>query len=346
MRYRLMRSRLSDKAWLAAIAVASAVITVVVSLPDSPSGHTQPSAALIHSVEDSRLAAQQQVVIPVYVTKEQTIEQVPLETYVRNVIAAEMPAQFELEALKAQAIASRTYIVKRWLEGDTSQVPVQGALVTDTIAHQAYVSESRLLREWSGEEAGDRLDKISRAVEETAGIILTYERKPIQASFFSTSNGYTENAEEYWRDYVPYLRSVPSPWDKELSPKYEATSTFTTQEVAKRLGIASSAASSSGSWRVLSTTAGNRVKTISIGGKTFTGREVREKLGLNSSQFTWKQTGASIAITTYGYGHGVGMSQWGANGMAKSGSKAEDILRYYYKGVELERLSALLQPGV
>jgi stage II sporulation protein D len=118
------------------------------------------------------------------------------------------------------------------------------------------------------------------------------------------------------------------------------------QEFAKRLGIGSvPVLAKSGSLKVLSTTAGHRIKTITVGGKTFTGREVREKLELNSSQFTWKLNGSSIEITTFGYGHGVGMSQWGANGMAKEGKNAEAILKYYYQGVELENVSSFVKPG-
>lgn len=337
-----MRNRISAQPWIPTAAVFAAILLVTMVLP----------GILVKRISDpvpspaaaGELAEQQpHLLVPVYLTREQKVEQVPLETYVRNVVAAEMPALFELEALKAQAIASRTYIMKRMLEGDSSQVPVPGALVTDTVAHQAYLTEEQMKRSWGEADYASRLDKLNLAVKETAGLIVTFEHKPIQASFFSTSNGYTENAEDYWRDYSPYLRSVPSPWDKQLSPKYTAKTTFTLQQFASRLGLPSSAAlAKSGSIRILSTTDGHRIKTISIAGKTFTGREVREKLELNSSDFTWTIGASSIEITTTGYGHGVGMSQWGANGMAKEGKKAADIIQYYYKGVTIEDVSALL----
>ncbi|MDF2719666.1 MAG: stage sporulation protein [Paenibacillus sp.] len=342
-----MRNRISAQAWMPAATIFAALLIVTLLIPgilvkriagSDSDGNAVPAG--------SELQKQKQLLVPIYLTREQRVDQVPLETYVRNVLAAEMPTLFELEALKAQAIASRTYIVKRWLDGDSSQVPVQGAIVTDTVAHQAYLTEEQMKRNWEGPDYASRLDKLNRAVNETRGIVVTYGHKPIQASFFSTSNGYTENSEEYWRDYIPYLRSVPSPWDKGLSPKYTATTTISLQEFAKRLGVVSiPAIAKSGSIKVLSTTAGHRIKAITIGGKTFTGREVREKLELNSSQFTWKLNGSSIEITTFGYGHGVGMSQWGANGMAKEGSSAEAILKYYYQGVELENVSSLIQPG-
>lgn len=343
-----MRNRISAQVWMPAATLIAALLIVTLLIPgilvkrmsgSDPDGNAVPAGSELQEQH-------KQLLVPIYLTREQRIDQVPLETYVRNVLAAEMPALFELEALKAQAIASRTYIVKRWLDGDSSQVPVQGAIVTDTVAHQAYLTEEQMKRNWEGPDYASRLDKLNRAVNETKGIVVTYGHKPIQASFFSTSNGYTENSEEYWRDPIPYLRSVPSPWDKALSPKYTATTTISLQEFAKRLGVVSvPAIAKSGSIKVLSTTAGHRIKTITIGGKTFTGREVREKLELNSSQFTWKINGSSIEITTFGYGHGVGMSQWGANGMAKEGSSAEAILKYYYQGVELENVSSLIQSG-
>lgn len=341
-----MKNRISAQAWMPVVAVLAALLTVTILLPGIVVKRTAGTALPDDAAPaGGRQQQESDLLIPVYLTREQKIEQVPLETYVRNVLAAEMPTLFELEALKAQAIASRTYIVKRWMEGDASKVPVQGAIVTDTVAHQAYVTEEQMKQSWGEVDYASRLDKLSRAVNETSGIVITYERKPIQASFFSTSNGYTENSEEYWQDFIPYLRSVPSPWDKELSPKYKESATFSLQEFAQRLGVDSvSTLTKSGGIKVLSTTTGQRVKTIAVGGKTYTGREMREKLGLNSSQFTWKIAGASIEITSFGYGHGVGMSQWGANGMAKEGRKAEQILKYYYKGVELEHLSALIKP--
>lgn len=339
-----MRNRTSARGWLSAAALLAALLTVTMLVPGILVNRIagNPSAEIAQPSPTPLTDLPALLTIPIYLTGEKKVEQVPLETYVRNVLAAEMPAEFELEALKAQAIASRTYIVKRWLDGDRSQVPVPDALVTDTVVHQAYLTEEQMKRNWGEAGFAARLDKLNRAVRETAGVIITYEHKPIQASFFSTSNGYTENSEEYWRDYIPYLRSVSSPWDKELSPKYTAKATFTLQEFASRLGIdAVPAIAKSGGMKVLATTAGHRVKTMIAGGQTFTGREVREKLNLNSSQFTWTVHGSSIELTTYGYGHGVGMSQWGANGMAKEGKSAKDIIQYYYQRVQLEDFSKL-----
>lgn len=282
------------------------------------------------------------LMVRIYMTKEKRIESVPLETYVRGVVAAEMPIGFELEALKAQAIAARTYMVRRLLQGNDSGVPVTGADVTDTIDHQVYVSVAELARKWPKNEQKKNMSKLNEAVAQTRGKIITYQGEPIEAAFFSTSNGYTENSEDYWKQEIPYLRSVQSPWDKAISPRYKETVKLSLDDFYSKLGVTEKG-SVKPSIRIVEKTEGNRISKIVIGGAIFTGREVREKLGLASSQFTWSIKGNSIAITTYGYGHGVGMSQWGANGMAQSGASAEDILVHYYSSVQVEQASKLSQ---
>ena len=286
----------------------------------------------------------QPIMVPVYLTEAKKVVNIPLEEYVRGVLAAEVPADFELEALKAQAMAARTYVVKRMVEWDRSNVPVRDAVVTDSAIHQVFVGADDLPNLWPASKADANLDKLTRAVRETRDLILTYDGRPINATFFSTSNGYTENSEDYWSDYTPYLRSVPSPWDARLSPRYKETVSLDAGEVMRKLGVGALAPSQAGAsgMKVLERTQGGRIKTISIGNRTFTGREVREKLGLNSTHFEWKWNGNRIEFTTYGYGHGVGMSQWGANGMAKEGKTAEEIVKHYYTGIDISHSSQLL----
>jgi stage II sporulation protein D len=336
------RMRRQVTVWMAASLAGAFVFTLLLSAifrsrspePSKPVNLPVPAAVSI-----TQLISQSTPTVPVFLSKEKRIDEIPMEAYVRGVIAAEMPVSFELEALKAQALAARTYIVRRILEKDISQVPVQGAVVTDTVAHQAYLTEDQLAAKWSGKEAADNMEKLNRAVTETMGQIITYGGKPINAVFFSTSNGYTENSEDYWGDAVPYLKSVKSPWDEKLSPKFKETVKMPYRTFLSKLGLSGTVTASAAvsGTKVVSTTEGHRISKVRIGGKTFTGRDVREKLGLNSSQFEWKLKGANIEITTYGYGHGVGMSQYGANGMAKQGKQAEEIVRYYYKGTEITR---------
>ncbi|WP_226675576.1 stage II sporulation protein D [Rossellomorea aquimaris] len=277
------------------------------------------------------------VEVAVYRSSQDLIEKLPLEQYVVGVVAGEMPADFEEEALKAQALAARTYIVNQLLAEDPS-VP-KGADVTDTVSHQVYKNQKELATLW-GSDYDWKIKKISAAVLETKGKVLTYDNKPITAAFFSTSNGYTENSEAYWADDIPYLRSVESPWDK-ASPKFEDQKIIPIQQFEQKLGVTLPKDGSVGT--ITSRTEGKRVASVEINGKKFTGRDIREKLELRSSDFTWYKKDDHIVIATKGFGHGVGMSQYGANGMAKEGKDYQDIVTHYYKDVKITESTKLLQ---
>ncbi|WP_274654260.1 stage II sporulation protein D [Paenibacillus humicola] len=313
--------------------------------PASGPAASDKSGGMIGNSPLRKLSDYDRLFVSVYLTKEKRIEKLPIELYVRGVIAGEMPVDFQLEALKAQAIAARTYIYRRLADDDRSGMPEGSgdAEVTDTTRHQVYIPLAELLGRWQGETKLANLEKLNRAVKETKGLIVTYHGQPIQAAFFSTSNGYTENASDYWNVDLPYLRSVASPWDVSLSPSYKTTTELGIGDFSARLGVSEQ---DSRGMRVLETTAGKRIKSVEIGGKTLSGREVREKLGLSSSEFDWKIDGDTVRITCYGSGHGVGMSQWGADGMALDGMKAPQILAHYYSGTELEQVSKLPFAGL
>ncbi|WP_037986071.1 stage II sporulation protein D [Thalassobacillus devorans] len=266
-------------------------------------------------------------------TNTNQVEEVPLEQYVARVVASEMPANFEKEALKAQALAARTYIVQHYSNGENIS---EQADVTDTVDHQVYKNDAELRKQWKGEYTAN-MSKINQAVKETAGEIITYEQKPIFAAFFSTSNGYTENSEDYWKNAFPYLKSVESPWDKQ-SPKFLDQKVLSVQEVEAKLGVTFPADVTASR---INLTEGNRVSSIEVGGKKFSGREIREKLGLRSSDFSIDQKDGHLIFTTKGYGHGVGMSQYGANGMAKQGSNYKEIVQHYYQGAKVTKLDQL-----
>ncbi|MEK5450221.1 stage II sporulation protein D [Paenibacillus sp. FSL R7-0331] len=357
--------RLAPAAWLAAPLLAGLLLPLAL-VPlrggHEPAQEAVPQATASPAPPAAAAAEAPQPEVTVYLSRSGQIETLPLEDYVSGVLAAEMPADFELEALKAQAVAARTFIVRRLLAGDHSGVPVPEADVSDTVSHQAYVSQAVLERDWALGGRSAELAKLRRAVLETRGVIMTYKGQPITASFFASSGGYTENSEDYWSVAVPYLRSVASPWELEITPNLAVTVSFSIQDLLSRLGLDNTALHASAALPaasgkatpvsstssalpavVLSLTDGHRVKEISIGGTVFTGREVREKLGLRSSQFTWKRQGDEVLITTYGNGHGVGMSQWGANGMAKEGGTATGILKHYYSGVQFSKVSTLLK---
>ncbi|MGG3469507.1 stage II sporulation protein D [Neobacillus pocheonensis] len=277
------------------------------------------------------------VEVAVYRSSKSKIENVDLENYLIGVVAAEMPADFEEEALKAQALTARTYIVNRLITKDTMGAP-KGSHVTDTQIHQVYKSDDELRKEW-GMNYDWKKKKVLEAVRATSGQILTYDGKPIDALFFSTSNGYTEDSEDYWSGSIPYLRSVSSPWDKN-SPKFNSQKVITVKEFESKLGVKIGSGKTIGN--VVAKTTGKRVAKVSFNGKVLSGREIRDRLDLRSSDFSWERKGNNIVITTKGFGHGVGMSQYGANGMAEEGSDYKEIVKHYYKGVEITSAENML----
>lgn len=290
-------------------------------------------------------------IVSIYLSRQQQIARVPLEQYIAGVVAAEMPVNFQLEALKAQAMAARTYIVRRIVNHDQSGMLVKGAEVTDTTVHQAYITDQQLKKNWGDKNYQINMNKIKQAVDETRGLILTYENQPINATYFSTSNGYTENSEDYWGVYEPYLRSVASPWDRKISPSFTKIIQMPMKQFLQKLGLGNSNSTNNAipvslSLKVRSITElsqGQRIAKINIAGKFYTGKDVRERLALASSAFTWQKNGNTLEIKTLGSGHGVGMSQWGANGMAQEGKTASEIVHYYYKGIEIQSAQNLLK---
>ncbi len=246
----------------------------------------------------------------------------PLEEYLVGVVSSEMPASFEVEALKAQSIAARTFVAKRNFEVD------------DTTSSQVYKSNEELKTVWK-EAYDEKLQKVKEAVAATKGKVITYNGEYITAAFFSTSAGKTANAHEYWKNETPYLKSVDSPWDLEVNDGGIQQTTMTKERMQQLLGLANPISHISEPIRYES----GYVKEIVIDGVTFSGRDVREKLMLRSSCFSLKESGDDIIITMTGFGHGIGMSQYGAQGMALQGYTYEQILKHYYSGVEIVNLS-------
>lgn len=247
-----------------------------------------------------------------------------LEDYVTGVVASEMPASFNTEALKAQAVAARTYALKR---------TANGATLSATTADQIYKTTSELQAMW-GASYSTYYSKVKSAVEATKGQYMTYGGNYIEALYFSTSNGRTENAENVWKDAYPYLVSVESPWDVGI-PSYSGSKTVAMSTISEKLGVT---LTSSSQIQILERTQGNRVKKVSICGKEYTGVQIRTIFGLRSADFDVSASGDNIVFTTRGYGHGVGMSQYGAHLMAKAGYSYRQILTHYYTGVQINSL--------
>jgi stage II sporulation protein D len=283
-------------------------------------------------------------IIKVYVANTKKIAEMKLEEYIKGVVAAEMPAQFEMEALKAQAVAARTYAVKHMAAfggGGLSDHP--GAdITTDSNQGQAWLNESDLKNKW-GANYAEYSKKISEAVEGTRGVIITYNGEPIQAVFHSTSGERTASAKEVWGFDYPYLQSVACTFDQ-ASPRYSQTSEMSLamleNHLGSEIGVVAAAQSGSGSVvQIVDRTSSGRVDKVRIGSKVFTGSEVRDKLALKSNNFSIEQQGEKLIFKTIGYGHGVGLCQYGANGMAKEGKNFRQIVTYYYTGVTLKNLS-------
>lgn len=294
---------------------------------DPPAQETLPAENAGPSVE-----------VSVYREEQKQIEKVDLEEYVAGVVANEMNASFEPEALKAQALAARTYIVRRMISGTESGLP-DGAIVGDSITYQVYKNKTELKSTWKNGDYDWKMKKIEDAVQATAGQILTFDGEPIDALFFSTSNGYTENSDDVWANSISYLKSVESPWDKS-SPKFNGQEEISVQEFESKLGV--SVGNSASIMTNVEYTSGKRVAKANINGRELAGTDIRDKLGLKSTDFTMTRDGQNIIVTTRGYGHGVGMSQYGANGMAAEGKTYEDIVKYYYKGVAVTDSEKLL----
>ncbi len=256
-------------------------------------------------------------------TKNEMINEMPLEDYIIGVVAAEMPASFEVEALKAQAIASRTYALYKMASKDKDY-----DVVTD-VSNQSFITEEEMQEKW-GSDYDKYYAKIKMAVENTKGLVMTYEGEIIEAYYFAMSNGYTEEASLVFSEDRNYLQSVESIYDNDTLKNFSVTTKFTPQEICTKLNLNCERVEFTNIVR--STT--NRVNSLSVNGQTFKGTTFRTKLGLRSTDFDIKIDG-DIYITTRGYGHGVGMSQYGANGMAKNGSNYESILKYFYKDIEI-----------
>lgn len=256
------------------------------------------------------------------------LQQMTLEEYLVGVVLAEMPADFESEALKAQAVVARTYTRKR-MEGGKHDA---AAVCMDSGCCQGYRAPEDYLAEGGKEKS---VDKVRAAVAETDGAVLCYEGKLIDATYFSCSGGSTEDAVAVWGQDVPYLQAVESPGEED-APRYSNSVEFTAAELADKLGIRNEG-DPAGWFSELQHTDGGGVETLRVRGEVFTGTQLRSKLGLRSTAFEVEVAGDTIIITTRGFGHRVGMSQYGAQAMAEAGSGFEEILSHYYTGAELVR---------
>ena len=243
--------------------------------------------------------------------------------YLIGVVSSEMPASFNLEALKAQSVLARTYALK------TKQTEKK---LTDTVSTQSYIDIDQMKNKW-GNSFNTYYNKIKNAVENTNGEYLSYNGNYIEALYHSTNNGKTESSLDVFGNYYPYLISVSSEYDKNAS-SYLRTINMPLDAISNKLGLS---LNNDSVISILSYTDGGNIKEININGNNFSGKKVRELLGLRSADFDISISDNNANITTRGYGHGVGMSQYGANGMANAGYGYKDILSHYYPGTTLTK---------
>ena len=263
------------------------------------------------------------------------VVKIPIEEYLVGVVAAEMPAEFELEALKAQAIAARTYAAKRLSQ---SNLPDTGHDVDTTVQTQAWLSDAQMRDKWGWLNYWRYRGKLNKAVIGTRSKVLVANGDYIEAVYHSSSGRKpTERSEEVWSSSRPYLQNVSS--GEENLQRYIKSLSFTPQELSKKLGIPDIYRSlTSADFQVIDKTSVGRAKSIRVLGKVYPATQLRTLLGLSSTDIEGVVQSGRLTITTYGNGHAVGMSQWGANDLAKRNLKVEEILIHYYPGSKLMAL--------
>nr|WP_317413358.1 stage II sporulation protein D [uncultured Solibaculum sp.] len=259
--------------------------------------------------------------------------------YLLGAVASEMPPSFHSEALKAQAAASYTYAYRRRAQQEaTPDETLKGAdFSVDTSQKEGYLSKEQAKEQW-GNQFDASWSRIEGAVDEVLGKLIVYQGEPVLAVYHAMSGGTTETAQVYWGNDVPYLQSTDSPGDP-LAPQYETASTFTTDEMKQKLtapfsNVALGEDPSTWFGQPQLSAAGT-VVSIPVGDQTVSGRDLRTALGLRSANFSLSFADNVFTITVHGYGHGVGLSQYGADYMARQGAKWQDIIRHYYQNVEI-----------
>lgn len=265
-----------------------------------------------------------------------TVSALSMADYLWRVAAAEMPASFESEALKAQVATVRTYTLYKMQNGPVENHP-DADMCTDITCCQAYIDPAAAAANW-GDSAPLYTKKIAEAVSSTDGQAILYDGQPIDAVFFSSAAGSTLDAVEVWGGSVPYLTGVASPEGEEV-PGYLSQVTLTAEEFKEifltQYPQADLSADSAGWFQNTVPTSNGGVETVKVGGVTVKGTALRTLFGLRSTHFSVAAGKDGVTFSVQGYGHGVGMSQYGANALAKQGKSWEDIVRWYYTGVTL-----------
>ena len=266
------------------------------------------------------------------------VEEVDLEKYICNVVAGEMPASYEMEALKAQAVVARTYTLYKSLNPKHENADI----CDSSSCCQAWISKDDRFAKWEEAEREGNWEKIEKCVSDTKGLIITYNKEPINAFFHSNSGGTTEIPKEVWGgDNYPYLQVVQTSGEEGYK-QFSSEASYTFDEILNKLkekyGDINIDFSKNDDIKILDYTESGRVKTIKFGNHELSGVETRTLLGLKSTNFEFYKNDDNITFIVKGYGHGVGMSQTGADSMAKDGASFEDIIHHFYSNVFIESI--------
>lgn len=281
--------------------------------------------------------------IKLYHSKTSSAEEMPIDVYLYGVVSAEMPASYEMEALKAQAVVARTYTIYQIIHSNGKHQ--EGDICDDFGCCQAWISKDDRLNRWDEDVRTSNWEKIVEAVDSTQGKIITYDGAPIDAFFHSNSGGITETANNVWGGAnFPYLQCVETAGEEGYSG-YNSEVEFSREELINKLKSKHNDVEinfdEENCIQITEYTESKRVRTIKFGNIQIAGTEARSLLGLKSTNFSFEINGDKIKFIVIGYGHGVGMSQTGADSMAKSGSSCEDIIRHFYSGIEVTYVNEL-----
>ncbi len=325
-----MKQYLRTSALLLAVLFLMPLATVTVIRTQEKAGQQEPEEIQILPPGENDSA------VTIRVLQGETVAEMSMSDYLQCVLRAEMPASFEQQALCAQAVAARTYTYYKLSaggnHGDTADI------CADSTCCQAFLSKEAAMNNW-GDQAEYYEAKIENAVAATDGQTILYDRQPILAVFHSSSAGQTKRSGDVWTQDLPYLQSVTSPEKGAEIPNYYSRAEFTPQEFKKIFLAAQPDADLSGSaagWvRDLIVSDGGNVESVCVGGVTVRGSEMRTLYSLRSATFELETGDDGFVFYVSGYGHGVGMSQYGANEMAKEGSDWREIIEHYYTGVEI-----------
>ncbi len=300
-----------------------------ITLIEKDEKQTQNTTETVSVEQSTQTSAEQSAeTVSVKVSATGKTEEMSAEEYVYGAVCAEMPASFHYEALKAQAVACYTYM--KWLKENADNISPFKADITDSSAiHQAFITEEELKEKW-GSSYHIYSEKVKEAVKSVMNEYLAYNGETAMTVFHGLSPGVTKSSAEVWKSDLPYLRSVTAPGDK-LSPDFTSVVTLSEDDFAKPFGKADADALIKSAKKDTE----GYISEISYNNKTLSATDLRSAYALKSPFFSIDKTDDGIVFTVYGKGHGVGMSQYSADYMARQGSTYKEILAHFYKGTEL-----------